>query len=53
MPNMKDRDAARVAMVAGTAPPGTTDPMARLPRVQITKRHPSADRNLPAVGSFS
>jgi hypothetical protein len=53
MSTMKDRAAARVVLVPATVAPGYAEAMARLPRVQITKRRPSADRDLPAVGSFN
>ncbi|WP_173009485.1 hypothetical protein [Methylobacterium sp. P1-11] len=53
MSTIKDRAAARVALVPAAAAPGYAGAMARLPRVQITKRRPTADRDLPAVGSFS
>ena len=53
MSTMKDRAAARVALVPEAVAPGYTEAMARLPRVQVTKRRPTADRDLPAVGSFN
>lgn len=53
MSTLKDRAAARVALVPEAVVPGYAERMAQLPRVQITKRRPSSDRNLPAVGSFS
>jgi len=53
MPNTKDRAAARVELVPAAVAPGYAEAMARLPRVQITKRRLTADRDLPAVGSFS
>jgi hypothetical protein len=53
MSTMKDRVAARVVLVSETVAPGYGQAMAQLPRVQITKRRPSSDRDLPAVGSFS
>ena len=53
MSTMKDRANARVVLVPEAAAPGYAEAMAQLPRVQITKRRPSADRDLPAVGSFS
>jgi hypothetical protein len=53
MSTMKDRAAARVALVPEAVAPGYTEAMARLLRVQITKRRPTADRDLPAVGSFN
>ncbi|WP_267428280.1 hypothetical protein [Methylobacterium sp. GC_Met_2] len=53
MSTMKDRAAARVELVPEAVSSGYTEAMARLPRVQIAKRRPIADRDLPAVGSFS
>lgn len=53
MSDLKDRAAARIALVPAAVAPGYADAMARLPRVQITKRRPTADRDLPAVGSFN
>jgi hypothetical protein len=53
MSTMKERSAARVPLVPVAAAPGYAAAMAQLPRVQITKRRISADRNLPAVGLFS
>jgi hypothetical protein len=52
MSTLKDRAAARVVLVPEAVVPGYREAMARLPRVQITKHRPSADRDLPAVGSF-
>lgn len=52
MSTLKDRAAARVLLVPEAVAPGYTEAMARLPRVQITKRRPIADRDLPAVGTF-
>lgn len=53
MSTMKDRAAARVPLVPAAIAPGYATAMAQLPRVLITKRRISADRDLPAVGSFS
>ncbi|WP_157861964.1 hypothetical protein [Methylobacterium sp. Leaf361] len=52
MSTMKDRAAARIVLVPETVAPGYAETMAQLPRARIAKRLPSADRDLPAVGSF-
>jgi hypothetical protein len=53
MSNTKDRVLTHVSPVPAPVAPGYKEAMARLPPVQITKRRLTAERDLPAVGSFS
>lgn len=53
MSSLKDRAAARFPLVPEAIAARYADAMARMPRVQLAKRRLSADRDLPAVGSFN
>jgi hypothetical protein len=53
MSNVKDRAAARLPLVPEAVSASYADALCKLQQVRLGKRRPTADRDLPAVGSFS
>lgn len=53
MSNYNDRTTARIPLVPEPIAAQYENVVARLPQVRAPKRRPTADRDLPAVGSFN
>lgn len=53
MSSLKDRGAARFPLLPEAIAARYADAMARMPRIQLSKRYLSADGDLPVVGSFN